>query len=123
MPPTASGSCWWRRREAPLRSEPLAPPGVSPGRSLSAGQPCLLVGLERASDSVVWDYARAHDHVLVTKDADFSDISVLRGFPPKLIWLRLGNCTTAEVEQAMRRGDAQIAAFVSDPALGVLELL
>ena len=82
-----------------------------------------LVGLEHASDSDVWDYARAHDCVIVTKDADFSDISVLRGFPPKLIWLRLGNCTTAEVEQAVRRGHAQIAAFAADPALGALEIL
>ena len=59
-----------------------------------------LVGLDRASDGEVWDYAQANDCIIVTKDADFSDMSVLRGHPPKIIWLRLGNCTTSDVEQS-----------------------
>jgi predicted nuclease of predicted toxin-antitoxin system len=54
-----------------------------------------LVGLERASDEIVWAHAQAHGHIIVTKDADFSDFSVLRGFPPKVIWIRIGNCTTS----------------------------
>lgn len=52
--------------------------------------------LDRASDTVVWEFARANGFTLVTKDADFSDLSILRGFPPKVVWVRLGNCTTAE---------------------------
>ena len=81
------------------------------------------VGLDRAPDSVVWEYARANGRTIVTKDADFSDMSVLRSSPPKLIWLRLGNCTTTEVEQMMRRAQTQIDAFETDPSASVLELV
>ncbi|HEX5548075.1 MAG TPA: DUF5615 family PIN-like protein [Ktedonobacterales bacterium] len=82
-----------------------------------------LVGLDRASDSAVWDYAKANDFAIVTKDSDFNDMSLLRGVPPKVIWLRLGNCTTDMVEQVLRRAHAQITAFEQDDSASVLELL
>lgn len=81
------------------------------------------VGLERAPDSEVWAYARSNAYCILTKDADFSDVSVLLGAPPKLIWLRLGNCTTTEVEQTLRRAKAQIDAFEADPLASVLQLV
>ena len=81
-----------------------------------------LAGLDRATDSAVWLYAQEQDYVLVTKDVDFSDVSVLRGFPPKVIWIRLGNCTTSDIENALRRGYAAISDFMTDPTVGVLEL-
>jgi predicted nuclease of predicted toxin-antitoxin system len=80
------------------------------------------LGLDRAPDLGVWQYARENSFVIVTKDSDFNDLSVLHGFPPKVIWLRLGNCTTGDVERTLRRGHEAITAFISDPALGVLEL-
>ena len=83
----------------------------------------FLVGLDRASDMAVWTYAQTEDYIIVTKDSDFSDVSVLRHFPPKVIWLRLGNCTTNDVERALRNGYAAIEAFANDPSSGVLELV
>ena len=83
----------------------------------------FLVGLERASDMAVWNYAQTNDYLIVTKDSDFSDISVLRGFPPKVLWLRLGNCTTSDIERTLRRGYATIEAFGNDPTSGILELV
>ena len=80
------------------------------------------VGLERASDVEVWDYALANDYIIVTKDSDFNDLSVLRGSPPKVLWLRLGNCTTAMVEQLLRHGYAQITFFADADATSILEL-
>jgi len=81
-----------------------------------------LVGLDRSTDLAVWDYARANDFCIVTNDADFNDLSVIQGFPPKVVWLRLGNCTTTDVEQVLRRGHAQITAFADDLSVGTLEL-
>jgi predicted nuclease of predicted toxin-antitoxin system len=81
-----------------------------------------LVGLDRASDDAVWAYARANGYTIVTKDSDFNERSVLRGFPPKVIWLRLGNCATGRVEATLRRHQADIQAFIEDAILGVLEL-
>jgi len=41
---------------------------------------------------------RGHDYMIVTKDADFSELGVVQGFPPKIIWIRRGNCPTQEIE-------------------------
>ena len=81
------------------------------------------VGLARATDAEVWAYGGAHGCVIVTKDSDLNDLAVLRGPAPKVVWLRLGNCTTGDVERALRRAVAAIAAFLVDPAADVLELV
>jgi predicted nuclease of predicted toxin-antitoxin system len=83
----------------------------------------FLVGLDRAADTTVWNYAQTNDYIIVTKDSDFSDVSVLRGFPPKVIWLHLGNCSTSDVERTLRDGYGAIEAFANDPTSGVLELV
>jgi predicted nuclease of predicted toxin-antitoxin system len=82
-----------------------------------------LVGLERASDIAVWTYAQTNDYIIVTKDSDFNDLSVLRGFPPKVIWLQLGNCTTRDLETALRRNHMAISDFANDPTVGVLVII
>jgi len=81
------------------------------------------LALDKAPDEVVWAYAREHDQVIVTRDADFSDLVVVRGFPPKIIWVQLGNATTREIEAALRRHRDQIVAFCSDPQAGLLSVL
>jgi predicted nuclease of predicted toxin-antitoxin system len=81
-----------------------------------------LLGLDRASDDQVWGYARANGYTIVSKDSDFNERSVLRGTPPKVVWLRLGNCTTGCVEATLREHQAEIHAFIEDAMLGVLEL-
>ncbi|MCU0841361.1 MAG: DUF5615 family PIN-like protein, partial [Thiobacillaceae bacterium] len=53
------------------------------------------IGLGSADDERVWHAACAGDYAIVTKDADFQDLATLRGVPPKVIWIRRGNCTTA----------------------------
>jgi predicted nuclease of predicted toxin-antitoxin system len=70
-----------------------------------------LCGLLSAPDESVWNFAREHGFVIVTKDSDFSELSILRGSPPKVIWLRIGNCTTSRAENALRRAFAEIGAF------------
>jgi predicted nuclease of predicted toxin-antitoxin system len=82
-----------------------------------------MVGLERASDDDVWWYARDNDCIVVTKDSDFRDFSVLRGFPPRVVLLRIGNCSTAEIESLLRRSHATILAFVSEATTGLLTLI
>jgi predicted nuclease of predicted toxin-antitoxin system len=82
-----------------------------------------LLGMDQSDDRHVWDFARDHGYALVTKDRDFADLSPLRGFPPKIVWLRLGNCTTNEVEELLRRSYTTIQEFGADDQSGVLELL
>ena len=54
-------------------------------------------------DSMVWDYAKDNDLIIVSKDADLHDLSLVLGNPPQVIWLRLGNCSTLQVENLLRR--------------------
>lgn len=56
-----------------------------------------LIGMERATDLEVWDYAKKHDYVIVTRDSDFYDLSLLKGFPPRVIWIRTGNVTKSAI--------------------------
>lgn len=69
-------------------------------------------GLERASDLEVWMYAIQEAFVIVSKDADFHQLSFLRGAPPKVIWVRKGNCSTNDVERIIRDNDEAIRAFL-----------
>ncbi|HEU4326354.1 MAG TPA: DUF5615 family PIN-like protein [Roseiflexaceae bacterium] len=82
-----------------------------------------LAGLDRASDHAVWLYAQSYNYIIVTKDSDYNDIAVLRGFPPKIIWLQLGNCSTRTLEETLRRNEGLIRAFASDQTVGVLVII
>jgi predicted nuclease of predicted toxin-antitoxin system len=61
-----------------------------------------LLGLDRADDRTLWQYAAENDFCIVTLDADFADLSALLGAPPKVVWLKCGNRPTAYVEQLLR---------------------
>jgi predicted nuclease of predicted toxin-antitoxin system len=70
--------------------------------------------LERADDRALWEYAREHGYVIVTKDDDFVRLQLLLGYPPKVILLRLGNCTTQQVLTALVSSQCDIdAALIS----------
>lgn len=86
-------------------------------------QHVFQLGLERAADEDIWTYARDHAFSIVTKDADFSELSAVRGFPPKVIWLCLGNCTTVEIEALLRGHQTTIYQLLDDPETGTLALL
>jgi predicted nuclease of predicted toxin-antitoxin system len=80
------------------------------------------VGLRDAVDAVVWQHAAQHGFAIVTKDADFHQRSFLYGHPPKVIWVRIGNGSTAMVEALLRRRIVEVAAFSSDPESAFLIL-
>lgn len=80
------------------------------------------VGLAAADDAVVWSYAMAHDLTIVSKDADFHQRSFLHGAPPRVIWIRRGNCSTDEIIQLLRIRKRAIAAFERDPEASFLAL-
>lgn len=81
-----------------------------------------FLGLDQADDRAVWEYANQNDFTVVTRDSDFSELSVLRGFPPKVIWIRRGNCSTNQIEKILRSHNQNIIQFNKDPELGVLTL-
>jgi len=80
------------------------------------------LGLERADDRAVWEYAKTHGFVLVTLDADFADMATLFGPPPKVIWLRCGNQPTAAIEKRLRDHADALAAFDRDATAACWEI-
>jgi predicted nuclease of predicted toxin-antitoxin system len=73
------------------------------------------IGLDKAVDKDVWEYAKQNDFVIVSKDNDFQQLSLLYGSPPKVIWLRVGNCTVKQVEELLRRHSITIHIFDLSP--------
>ena len=79
-------------------------------------------GLSSASDRTIWEFAGKEGYVIVSKDADFRQRSFLLGAPPKVIWIRLGNCSTQRIAGLMREQHERIRAFCSDPEAAFLSL-
>ncbi len=75
-----------------------------------------LLGMERADDRTLWQYAAANGYMLVSLDADFAEMAALLGPPPKVIWLRRGNQPTTLVAKILRTHAEAIDAFERDTA-------
>lgn len=80
------------------------------------------VGLEAADDPVVWEYAKNNDLMIVSKDSDMHQRSFVFGYPPKVVWVRLGNCSTSDVVGLLRRRFDAIKAFYEDDYASFLSL-
>ena len=80
------------------------------------------IGLDTAIDTELWDYARYNEYIIVSNDTDFRNRSVIHGFPPKVIWIGIGNCATRVVENNLRRYIADIKEFAKDANAGLFIL-
>jgi predicted nuclease of predicted toxin-antitoxin system len=80
------------------------------------------IGLGGGPDEAVWRAAAERGCVLVTKDEDFHRLSVLRGAPPKVIWIRLGNAPTEEIARLLRERREDILRFESQDDATFLSL-
>lgn len=77
---------------------------------------------ENSEDGEIWSYAKENGYVIVTKDDDFEQRSILFGHPPKLIWVRLGNCKTSDIKFLLRESIDTLIAFNSDEETSFLPL-
>lgn len=78
------------------------------------------VGLHTARDSEVWAYAAKRGLTIVSKDSGFNNFSFLFGAPPKVVWIRLGNCSTPDAESFLRERREEIVAFLGDTESAIL---
>jgi predicted nuclease of predicted toxin-antitoxin system len=79
--------------------------------------------LMNAPDREIWEYARLHDYTIITQDADFNDLNLLYGFPPKIIWIRVGNLKTTDIMQVLIAYQQEIQAFMLDSTHGCFEII
>ena len=80
------------------------------------------VALKSSADAVIWDYARNNGFTVATKDSNFSELSLTHGHPPKVVWIRLGNCSTIEIETLLRDFSNDLMAFDLDEQGAVIAL-
>ena len=81
-----------------------------------------LLGLHKASDEKIWNYARNNGFTIVTQDSDFNERSLIYGYPPKIVWLRTGNISTQNIWQLLKQYSKNIISFKKDKILGCLQI-
>lgn len=72
------------------------------------------IGLATADDLAIWEFAKAHGFTIISKDSDFRQLSFTLGHPPKVVWVRRGNCSISEIETILRDWSVQLTIFLED---------
>ena len=78
--------------------------------------------LLRTDDALIWLFAKEQGYTIVSKDADFHQRSLVFGHPPKLIFLRVGNCSTDQIIGLLRSNQVLLSAFETDTNSSILVL-
>jgi predicted nuclease of predicted toxin-antitoxin system len=78
--------------------------------------------MQRAEDDQIWQLAKREQFVLVSKDEDFHALSLVRGHPPKVLWVRSGNCATELIETLLRKNFNEVQKFEADTNSGFMAL-
>lgn len=76
----------------------------------------------KADDDAIWSHARDHGMVIVSKDSDFQQRSLLLGAPPKVVCLKVGNCPTSRIEALLRERSVELHTFEEDRLQSLLIL-
>ena len=76
------------------------------------------VGLGSEDDNEVWEYAKKNQYTIVSKDSDFHEKSLLKGFPPLslriVVWIRRGNCSIQQIEDILKNHLTDIEKLDAD---------
>lgn len=78
------------------------------------------LGLQGASDLAIWTAARDAEFVLVSKDNDFQHLALVRGAPPKIVILNIGNASTDAIAERLLEQQIVLEAFNADPSSALL---
>ena len=106
-----------------LLDENLSDRIVSHIRDLYPGSEHVkTLGFTNTDDVLIWDFAKDNGFIIVSKDSDFHQRSLVFGHPPKFIYLRVGNCPTTQITNLLRSNYVLISAFESDATASILIL-
>jgi predicted nuclease of predicted toxin-antitoxin system len=78
------------------------------------------LGLQGASDLAIWTAAREGEFVLVSKDDDFQHLALVRGAPPKVVILNIGNASTDAIAERLLDQQLVLEAFNAEPSSALL---
>lgn len=79
-------------------------------------------GLINSSDLEIWEYAKTRKFIIVTQDSDFNDLYLVKGFPPKILWLQSGNIRTNELANLLNNQQKEVHQFLENEDLGCLNI-
>jgi predicted nuclease of predicted toxin-antitoxin system len=106
-----------------LLDENLSPRLVPRLLSLFAGLVHVRdVGLRRADDRTIWNWAKANNYAVITSDIDFVTMGQTLGWPPKVIHIKHCDFPFRIIEDLLRRNAVRISELEKDPKTGVLVL-
>ena len=69
---------------------------------------------ENLSDNEIWNYAKQHGYIIVTKDVDFSNKLFVWNAPPKVIHIKVGNIKFQEMNLLLEKNWNTIEKFISN---------
>jgi predicted nuclease of predicted toxin-antitoxin system len=70
------------------------------------------VGLDRLTDKQIFHYAGKNDFIILSKDKDFYHLINTYGPPPKIVWLRVGNCNNRLLIETIVKNCPSIIEFI-----------
>ena len=82
----------------------------------------MMENLDESEDDEIWVFAKENDFTIVTKDSDFNEINLIKGFPPKIVWIRVGNCKIVDIENIIRNNNIIVNDFYHNKDSGIIEI-
>lgn len=70
--------------------------------------------LLNAKDLQIWNFAKKENLAIVTFDSDFFDLSIIKGHPPKILWLRGYNLVSSQIVELLSSKQSIILDFLAD---------
>ena len=81
-----------------------------------------LEKLETATDEKIWLFAKENNFVIVTKDSDFEELSIIKGTPPQIIWIKIGNADNKTVIDILTNNKDEIHNLLTHSEISCIEL-
>jgi len=81
-----------------------------------------FLNMQGSTDTQIWEFAKQKHYIIVSKDNDFRQRSFLVGYPPKVIWLSIGNSGINEIRKLLLGNVATIERFSNNQSEGLLVL-
>lgn len=81
-----------------------------------------LENLETATDETIWHFAKENNFVIVTKDSDFEELCLIKGIPPQVIWIKVGNTNNKIIANMLINNRDEIEKLLTQAKLSCIEL-
>ena len=78
--------------------------------------------METATDDEIWEHAKNNNFVIVTKDSDFEELSLIKGTPPQIIWIKTGNTDNKTILNILTDNKTKIEELLNTPDISCIEL-